>query len=73
MPDLKIETHNENRQDWADIAKAISIVLVVIHHTVIKAPSHPGYNEIILQINNSLILLMLPMFFSYPVFSQHMS
>lgn len=54
---------SKTREAWADVAKAISIILVVAHHAVVLEPNAPGYNEGILQLNNSLMLFRMPLFF----------
>ena len=57
----QVSENQVSRQQWADIAKGISILLVVAWHSTITSsdPVLSGFN----QVNESLIFLRMPLFF----------
>ena len=52
--------HEKTRIEWADIAKGISILLVVLWHSTFRAN---GNMELINSLNEAFIFLRMPLFF----------
>jgi uncharacterized membrane protein YcfT len=57
---MKIVT---GRVSWVDYAKGISILLVVIHHSMFRDANSSMYNEYILFINDLMQNMRMPLFF----------
>lgn len=51
------------RANWADIAKGLSIILVVFHHSIPRPPFPSGLPEWLYNLDNTLALFRLPLFF----------
>lgn len=51
------------RANWADIAKGLSIILVVFHHSIPRPPFPSGLPEWVYNVDDTLALFRLPLFF----------
>lgn len=52
-----------NRIRWVDFAKGISIILVVLHHSIIIESDSPLYNNTLDYFNSLLAYIRMPLFF----------
>lgn len=52
-----------NRIRWIDYAKGISIILVVLHHSISRNPEFVFYDPALIYINDTLKLFRMPLFF----------
>lgn len=51
------------RIEWVDYAKGISMILVVLHHVIVRDVNSIFYSEWLISINDSLKLFRMPLFF----------
>lgn len=52
-----------SRTAWVDVAKGISIVLVVLHHVVLRAVEHGWAPDVAREVSATLGTLRMPLFF----------
>lgn len=52
-----------SRIQWADYAKGIAIIMVVIHHVIVRDTNSVLYNESLDYLNNLFIPFRMPLFF----------
>lgn len=52
-----------SRIDWVDYAKGVSMILVVLHHVIMRDVDSIFYSEWLISLNDNLKLFRMPLFF----------